>query len=346
MYFCEVKGIYTFFYLNQTTILTMRRILYLLFLLTLTASVKGQDHSVTRKPKQSTTTTVAPKPKPKPTTPAAKPKTQSQTTSKQKTKPDPFSIKEFVADGFNFIILNTSEVAVYPNKNNHYKGHLIIPEKVNYKGKEYKVVKVGHCIYHTTKSYTSFMHWGFYYNNDITSVTIPYGVTTIGERAFMNCENLISVSIPNSVTTIEVDAFDRCKSLNSIVIPNSVKQIGNSAFSSCSALASVTIPNNGIDISIGAFFCSCDKLEKALYTSDLFIHLPENYQGDYKIPEGIKTVADGAFHSCEKLTSVTMPSSVTRIGSYMFSNCRSLTSVVLPSGIKRIPLLPLLTVMD
>ena len=39
---------------------------------------------------------------------------------------------------------------------------------------------------------------------------IPYGVTTIEESAFMNCDNLISVIIPNSVTSIEKESFYYC----------------------------------------------------------------------------------------------------------------------------------------
>lgn len=302
---------------------------FLLCMLTTTA-VYGQTKKVVRQ-KQAPVTQKSV------SAAASKPKTQSQTSSKQKAKPSPFSVKQFVADGFNFIILNPSEVAVTPSKDSDYKGHLRIPEKVNYNGKEYKVVKVGHSIYHKTKSYTKFQIWGFYYDNDFTSVTIPYGITTINERAFMNCENLASVSIPNSVTTIEDQAFERCGNLSSIVIPNSVKHIGWSAFSSCDKLASVTIPQNGIYIHPQAFSFSCDKLEKALYTSDLFIRLPPNYQGDYKIPEGIKTVAYAAFNRCENLTSVTIPSSVTKISSCAFRFCSSLTSVVFPEGIKGIP---------
>jgi len=48
---------------------------------------------------------------------------------------------------------------------------------------------------------------------DIISVTIPNGVTSIGDRAFRGCENLNSITIPASVTSIGKDAFYGCTSL-------------------------------------------------------------------------------------------------------------------------------------
>lgn len=46
----------------------------------------------------------------------------------------------------------------------------------------------------------------------LKSVTIPYGVTIVGEYAFLNCNNLKSVTIPSSVTNIGVYAFGFRKS--------------------------------------------------------------------------------------------------------------------------------------
>ena len=52
----------------------------------------------------------------------------------------------------------------------------------------------------------------------ITTYVIPSFVTTIGEYAFLYCENLKSVTIPNSVTSIDRFAFEGCKNLQSITL--------------------------------------------------------------------------------------------------------------------------------
>ena len=50
----------------------------------------------------------------------------------------------------------------------------------------------------------------------ITHITIPDGVTTIREWAFLGCKALQSINIPNSVTTIKSWAFGDCKGLKNI----------------------------------------------------------------------------------------------------------------------------------
>ena len=79
---------------------------------------------------------------------------------------------------------------------------------------------------------------------EITSVSLPDGLTSIGDGAFLGCSSLTSVTLPNSVTSIGGLAFQNCSSLTSITIPNSVTSIGNDAFESCSSLTSVTIGNS------------------------------------------------------------------------------------------------------
>ncbi len=88
---------------------------------------------------------------------------------------------------------------------------------------------------------------------NLTSVTIPNSVTSIGGGAFSNCGGLTSVTIPNSVTSIEDAAFSGCTGLTSVMIPSSVTGFGNSAFAYCSGLTSVTIPNSVTSIGEDAF---------------------------------------------------------------------------------------------
>lgn len=59
-------------------------------------------------------------------------------------------------------------------------------------------------------------------------------VTTIKWEAFSDCSELTSITIPDGVTIIEGLAFSGCSGLTSITIPESVISIGGEAFGSCS----------------------------------------------------------------------------------------------------------------
>ena len=70
----------------------------------------------------------------------------------------------------------------------------------------------------------------FQYCDNVTSVTIPKGVTTIGTNAFYHCDNLKSIVIPEGVTEIESDAFYNCDRLASVTLPKTLVTIGSYAF--------------------------------------------------------------------------------------------------------------------
>ena len=97
----------------------------------------------------------------------------------------------------------------------------------------------------------------FRWHSSLTSVTIPEGVTSIGSSAFSGCSKLTSVTIPEGVTCIGNDAFYGCSSLTSVTIPESVMSIGKSAFSGCSSLTSAILPQTAAFVSQEPPFEGC-----------------------------------------------------------------------------------------
>ncbi|MBQ5823305.1 MAG: leucine-rich repeat domain-containing protein [Clostridia bacterium] len=153
---------------------------------------------------------------------------------------------------------------------------------------------------------TSIGDWAFRGCKSLTSIKIPDSVTSIGEQAFARCQYLTSITIPNSVTHIGDGAFRGCENLTSFIIPDSVINIGDAAFRGCKSLTSITIPDSVT--SIGAYaFDSCENLTSFI------------------IPNSVTSIGTGAFSYCQNLTSITIPNSVTSIGNGAFCDCESIT---------------------
>ncbi len=112
---------------------------------------------------------------------------------------------------------------------------------------------------------------GFYYYSNYTSylttVTLPKGLTSIGDNAFSNCVSLTSITIPDSVTNIGSWAFCKCTSLTDITIPDSVISIAREAFAQCENLNSVTLGKGLTYIDYDAFY-SCPFLNSVTIPQD------------------------------------------------------------------------------
>lgn len=147
------------------------------------------------------------------------------------------------------------------------------------------------------------------FRDQITSVVVSPGVTSIGNLAFALSRNIIHVDIADSVVSIGEGVFSECDSLTNITVPQSVTYIGVNAFNSCTKLSSITLSTNNITSIRPHTFSGCSELSSIV------------------IPDGVTSIQSGAFFNCTKLTSITIPGSVTSIGSNVFTGCTSLNDI-------------------
>ena len=146
------------------------------------------------------------------------------------------------------------------------------------------------------------------FRDQITSVVISPGITSIGDCAFTLFSKLIHVDIADSVISIGDRAFSYCSSLTDIKIPQSVTYIGGVVFRECTNLSSITLSNN--ITSIGPFaFEKCTNLTSIT------------------IPGSVTAIGPNAFENCTNLTSITIPGSVISISWNVFDGCTSLNDI-------------------
>ena len=157
-------------------------------------------------------------------------------------------------------------------------------------------------------------------------------VVGIEEKVFENCSNLTGITIPDSVTSIGNEAFSGCSNLTGITIPDSVTSIGIGAFRGCSGLTSITIPFVG------------EKADGTGARHFSYIFGASINGMNYYLPESLKeviitggtSIGDEAFSGCSGLTNVTILGKVTYIGRSAFDGCSGLTSVTIGDGVEEI----------
>lgn len=217
----------------------------------------------------------------------------------------------FTVDNISYTVISEENKTVSfngPEKGAEMpKGKFIIPQ----------IVANGSTRYMVTQIYA----YAFDSCEDLTSVTIPSTVTTLGTgNLFRKCQNLSEIIVAEDNATFS--SFDGMlidknkktllccpRAKESVEIPNSVTEIGFSAFLGCSGLTSATIPNSVIKIGMLAF-SGCSRLTTVA------------------IPNSVTEISASAFSGCSALTSFTIPGSVTSVGLGVLSNCSRLEEII------------------
>ena len=262
-------------------------------------------------------------------------------------------------DGIYYNVDSHSWNAEVTSGDDKYTNDVVIPESFEYNDETYYVTSIGPSAFDGC--------------NELTSVTIPNGITSIGEMAFCG-SGLTSLAIPRSVKSIGDKAFINCSSLTSIVvdkdnpiyesrdncnaiiekyinrlivgcsntvIPNGVLFIGDVAFYGCRGLTTLDMPKSVIYIGTSSFEGTAwyeNQQDGVIYINNIAYKykgvIPSNTK--ITIKEGITYINSYAFSDCKGIISVSFPSSLNTIGTKAFSGCSDLTVVTMPNSITSI----------
>ena len=197
------------------------------------------------------------------------------------------------------------------------------------------------------------------YSNNIKTVTVDQGITSIAEGAFSSLSNLTKATLADSVTSIGRAGFAGSSKLNEINLPDTITEIGaysftgtalknvtlpsnlnkvtSNLFSGCRSLESVYIPDGVTDME-GSIFAG-SSIKNVRLPADL-TYIPEDMFANsdletIELPSTLKEIGRAAFFYCH-LTKITIPEGVEIIDDFAFSDCDRLKTVVLPSTLKKI----------
>ncbi len=182
-----------------------------------------------------------------------------------------------------------------------------------------------------------------------TAYFVPEGVETIGAKAFKNCK-LTSVALSQTVKILEDSAFYGCASLTSVEGTESSELIalGKQCFYNCTRLSKITLPESVINIGAKCFY-NCSGLSgieispnnKSYREVDGMLVSMDGERfiacaaGDRRetvsLPEGVKSVGEGAFSGNSYLLRIDLPESLETFKLNSLYGCEALTGIVVKS---------------
>ena len=143
----------------------------------------------------------------------------------------------------------------------------------------------------------------------VTEITIPEGVTSIGNYAFYNYSSLSAINFPESIEAIGIDAFSGTAWYDNL--PDGLLYTGKVLYKYVGEMPE----NTSIKVKEGT---TCI-YESAFEGEENLVSIT--------IPESVTDIQTGAFKGCNGLTSIAFPKNVRSLGDYAFYGCSSLTSL-------------------
>ena len=170
---------------------------------------------------------------------------------------------------------------------------------------------------------------------ELEKITLPEGLTEIGDRAFLRTA-LKQISFPDSLTAIGASAFAYCNELSEAVLPVGVNSLGSGIFSDCTGLKTARIESGTIPSSA---FTRCTNLTTVVFSDGVEVIGDKAFERcvsltDIAFGEGLRSIGESAFTYCVSLTDISLPDGVREIGSYAFRGCTRLERLVLPTELE------------
>lgn len=188
------------------------------------------------------------------------------------------------------------------------------------------------------------------YIGDDVDVVIPSKikgkkVTSIGSYAFKKEYfdgpglDIKSVVIPEGVTNIGLAAFEECEYLEKVTIPSSVTHIRSYAFSGTPWLEA--LKKNNDYVVVNNILLASTVTEGEITIPDGIVSIAGGAFGSTNItnvhfPDSVTVIENSAFYQCYKLTHIVLPKKLTYLGDICFGNCENLVTMVIPKTIKHI----------
>lgn len=227
----------------------------------------------------------------------------------------PETLKNVVVDGITYNTYADTQTAELCN-GQECKDDVIIPEAIEINGVKYAVTKIN--------------DYSFGYT-DVTSVSLPNTLETLGDEVFIGCEKLKKINLPKSVKVMGINPFENCKltdfafDVHNPYYKYENYQLMTSDRKKLVAIVGAISENGQIDLVLD------DAIEEI---GDYAASHATLGVSTIKLPSSLKSIGVAAFERCDDINTITLPASLAAIWSNPFTGCEKLSDYIVEEGNK------------
>jgi hypothetical protein len=182
----------------------------------------------------------------------------------------------------------------------------------------------------------------FYANKTLSTVTIPSGITEIGQFAYAR-SSLQQLQVPEGTRHIGYGAFYHCDSLTDVTLPATIQTVEPMAFTHTGWVDQfMTSGTDDYLISGGVLVAYRGTAPQITLPDQVRVIAADVFKGhtelqSVKLPYGLEVVGEGAFEGCTSLTTINGGDNLTQIKDRAFKDC-PLIYIDIPASVTHIGL--------